>query len=100
LVSGPMILDERVRLEDIGADLVAPGDVLLAAGEMPQLLLFFFAVVRPELGAENLHREVAVAMLRSLRLRADHDPGGNVGDPDRGLGLVDVLSPRSARAES
>ncbi len=44
---GPVVLDEGVRLEDVGADLVAPGDLALLAVELGD----FLVALRPPAGA-------------------------------------------------
>src|SRR2546421_1225778 len=45
------------------------------------------------------HRLGAIAMLRAVLLHHHHDAGRNMGQANRGLGLVDVLAARAARAQ-
>src|SRR5882757_9322049 len=83
----------------IGADAlgtVAGADLLAAirrAGRIDALLL---GVV--DAGAQDVHRRGAVLMLRAAVLHHHHDAGRNVGDPDCGFGLVDVLAAGALRA--
>ena len=78
----------------IGSDpLVAhPGADLTAALPGDGLLPFLFRpLVEP--GAEDREGAVLVLILAPLILALDHRARGQVGHPDGGLGLVDVLSP-------
>ena len=59
---------------------------------------FFLGGLR-ESGGEALHCLVAVGVLRTFRLRFDHDAGRDVGDADGGVGFVDVLTAGARGAE-
>src|SRR6202022_2862563 len=77
----------------IGADALrtVPGADLLATIRRSRGVdALAFRVV--DAGAQDVHRRCAVLMLRTAVLHADDDAGRNVGDADRGFGLVDVLA--------
>src|SRR5690606_9636426 len=95
---GAQILDQLVRLQDVAADLVAPADraAVVELGEVLHPLGLLHLV---ELGLEGVHRRRAVLVLAPLLLAGDHDARRDVGDPDRRLGLVDVLAAGAARPE-
>ena len=67
--------------------------VLQALSGVP---LVEFLLVEPRL--ERLHRDVAVLVL-GFQAGGHNDSAGEVGDPHRGVGLVDVLAARAAGAE-
>src|SRR2546428_1116932 len=98
LETRPMVLHERVRVEDVGADLASP----VGGAELTALLrLRFF--LRPHLSlkqprAEDLHRGFLVLELRALVLARDHDAARQVRDADGRLGLVHVLPACASRA--
>ena len=73
-----------VTAADLGAAL---------AGTLGLLALLFGFV---ELGAQDLHGAVLVLVLRTLVLALDNNAGGDVGDTDGRLGLVDVLAAGTA----
>src|SRR3990167_9086097 len=68
-----VILDELIGMQDVAADLVAEGEVLLLAAELiqPGLLFPDFQIVQPRF--EDLHRRVAVPVLGPLVLRGYDD---------------------------
>ena len=94
-VVGDAVLREVVGADPLGAvdgaDLAAAGvagggvGLLLGGGQQP--------------GAQDAHRLLLVLQLALLVLAADHDPGRDVGDADRGVGGVDALAARAAAAE-
>ena len=51
-----------------------------------------------EAGLEDPHRRLLVGRLRALVLALDDDACREVRDPDRGVGLVDVLTAGALRA--
>ena len=51
-----------------------------------------------ELGAEHVHRFLAVGVLRALLARGDDDAARLVQNPHRGLHFIDVLAARAAGA--
>ena len=53
---------------------------------LPRLLSFI------EFRAEDLHSAILILVLAALILTLDDGSGGNVGNADRALGLVDVLT--------
>src|SRR5438270_8458215 len=98
LDAGPDILDQRVGLERVVADLGAELGRQHLALQVVDLLggqqLLALEKARPQ----HLHRDLPVLDLRALVLAGDHDPGRQVRDPDGRLGLVDVLPPGTAGA--
>src|SRR3990172_1501992 len=91
LLARPMIFDQLVRGQDVGPNLVAPGDGRLYPLELGHLLVLLPLVVIVEPGPQDLHGHGLVFVLRALVLAGGHDPGGQVGDADGGVGHVDVL---------
>lgn len=77
-----------VRTDALGT--VARADQQLALGGDGVLRGAGLHVV--ELGRQPGHGAGTVLVLRALFLALDHDTGGQVGDPDRRVGLVDVLA--------
>ena len=92
---GAMVLHQLIRLEHIGPDLAAPGDVLLFAHQLPEFffLLFFPHFIQPRF--QDFHGNVLVLELRPFVLALHYDIGGEMCDPDRGIGLVHVLPARA-----
>jgi len=98
LLAGPVVLDHLVGLEDVGADLVAPGDpslliVGLGGGRLP-----FGDLALVEFGFEHLEGGGPIPMLAPVALALDHDARGQVANADGRVGLVDVLTTRAAGA--
>src|SRR3954453_15740510 len=98
LVIGSEVLDHLVGVEDVAADLVAPtrGEVLT-----PDLAELFLPLLELELEQPRLQdpdRHLAVLGGRPLVLAGDHDPGRDVREPDRWLGLLDVLAAGTRRS--
>src|SRR4051794_14398335 len=89
---GPVVLDHGVRVQDVGADLRPEVHVERLAARLGDLLAAAALLELDELGAEHGHRGRAVGRLRALVLALNHDAGRLVGDPDRRVGLVDVLA--------
>ena len=96
---GAVVLDHGVGLEDVGADLVAPGDFAFFAVEFFHFAAFFVLLEFVEFGAEDFHGLVAVGELAALGLAGDDDAGGLVGDAYGAVGFVDVLPAGAAGAE-
>src|SRR5438876_1694534 len=88
---GPVVLDELVGLEDIGADLTAEADLLLLADEGVELLLLLLLCQLVEARPQHLHRPHLVFQLGALVLALHDDAGGDMRDADGGLHFVDVL---------
>src|SRR4029450_12382756 len=88
-----MVLDELVRMEDVGPDLGAPFDLGLFPALRGDLLLPLLALELEESRPQDPHRHFPVLVLAPLVLALGNDARGEVRDPDRGIGLVDVLPP-------
>ena len=90
----------RFSREVVGADLLralAGADLAAAILGDRVLLLAQLHLVEPR--AQHLHRLRAVLDLRLLVLLRDDDAGRDVRDADGGVGRVDALAARAARAE-
>src|SRR3990172_9587088 len=92
LIAGAVVLHHLVRMEYVGADLVAPGgrDVLPL---QPRLLLRpLLQLQHQEPRLQNLQRALLVAVLGALVLAGDGEAAGDVRDADGGGVLLDVLA--------
>src|SRR4051794_6154712 len=98
LVVGPVVLDHRVGVQDVGADLRSEVHVLRIAFLACQLLRALALALLDELGAQHLERRLAVLRLRALVLALHDYAARPVRDPDGRVGLVDVLAARARRA--
>ena len=87
-----VVLDHRVRVQDVGADLRAEVDVLRLAPLGGDLLAALALLALEQLGAQHLHRRVLVGRLRALVLALHDDPARAVRDAHGRVGLVDVLA--------
>src|SRR5215210_7847287 len=94
---GAVVLYHLVGVEDVGADLAPPLDVRPFAFQGGQLLLALLPLELEEARPQDPHRYLAVLVLAALVLALDDGTGGEVCDPDRRVGLVDVLSSGSRR---
>src|SRR5918999_6162279 len=94
LLAGAVVLDELVRVEDVGPDLGSPLYVGLLAALGGDLALPLLALELEEAGPQDPHGNLAVLVLAPLVLALHHDAGRQVRDPDRRVGLVDVLPSR------
>src|SRR6185312_13747109 len=92
---GDAALREVVRADALAA--IAAADQALALGGLLGMALAAFLVAQPR--REHRHRALAVAMLRAIVLAFDDDTGGEMREPNRRVGLVDVLAARARRAE-
>ena len=86
-----MVLDHLVRVQDVGADLVAPAGLDVLALEHRDLRLALGDAALEQAGAQDLHRRLAVLVLRPLVLALRHDARRDVREADGRIGLVDVL---------
>src|SRR5215211_272758 len=86
-----VVLDHRVRVQDVGADLRAEVDILRLAALARDLLLALALLELDQPRAQHRHRGRAVRRLRALVLALRDDAGRLVRDADRRVGLVDVL---------
>ena len=94
------MVGDTVLGEVIGADLAGPvagAYLAFPLGGNGGVLLLLLGLV--QLGAENFHGPVLVFILAALVLALHHRAGGQVGDADGGLSLVDVLSACAGGAE-
>src|SRR5918998_2463966 len=91
LLARAVVLHQLVGVEDVGSDLGTPLDVRLLPAYGGDLALPSLALELEEARPEDPHRYLAVLVLAALVLALHHDPGRQVGDPDRRVGLVDVL---------
>src|SRR5688500_11724942 len=96
-LAGAMVLYELVRVEYVRPDLGTPLDIRLLPALGGDLLLSLLALELEEPGLEYPHGHLAVLVLAALVLALCHDACWEVRDPDRRVGLVDVLAagPRS-----
>ena len=92
-----MILDHGVGHEHIAADLVAPGDLVLHALDVLDLVHVLLLCDLVELCLQHFHGVVTVLELAALGLAADHDAGGLVDQTDSRRSLVDVLAAGTGR---
>ena len=93
-----VILDKRIGHKDVGAYLAAPGDFLLHALDVVDVVQVLLLGDFHQLGAQHTHGGVPVLELAAFRLAGDDYACGNMRDSDCGLGLVDVLAARTAAA--
>jgi hypothetical protein len=94
-----VIADATLR-EIVGADAFGPvarADLAAARGGARRIKLLALMVVQP--GAQHGHRLGAIAVLRAVLLHHHHDASRQVGQADRGFGLVDVLAAGAAGAQ-
>jgi hypothetical protein len=73
---GSMIFDHLVRLENIGADLVAPSYVALFSVLTIQLGSFSILFDLVDFGFEHVQSHLAISTLTPFGLAGYHDPGG------------------------
>src|SRR3569832_552773 len=85
---GNAALREVVGPDAIGA--VAAADQVLASAGFGGVLRLDFAILLAR--RQYAHRQGAVAVLGAVVLAFDHEPGRQMGNADRGVGLVDVLA--------
>src|SRR5207302_6678153 len=94
----PVVFDQRVRVEDVRSDLIAPGGVAVLPAQGGELLLLLLVLQFVEPRLEQFHRGELVGVLRALVLTLHDDPGGHVGNAHRRLYLVHVLAAGAAGA--
>src|ERR1019366_10547984 len=96
---GADVLDQRVRLHDVVADLAAEGDFALLV-VLPFGLGFAFLLLDlVHLGFQQGHRVGVVLVLTALGAALGGNAGRDVGVTHAGLGLVLMLSAGPAAAE-
>ena len=94
-----VVLDHLVGVQDVGADLVAPAGLDVLPLEHGDLGLALGDAALEQAGAEDLHRRLAVLVLRALVLALGHDARREVGEAHGRVGLVDVLPAGALGAE-
>ena len=90
--TGPVVLDHRVRMKHVAADLASPRRRPSLASRGLHLLVALAFFQLDQLRPEHLHRRRLVLGLGALVLALDDDSGRQVGDAHGGIGLVDVLA--------
>ena len=95
LVLGAQVLDHLVRVQHVGAHLVAPRRAGVLEGVHLGLLLL--AAALEQLGLQHHHRRGLVLQLAALVLAGDDDAGGQVGQAHRGVGGVHALTAGARR---
>src|SRR6266404_458373 len=93
-----MIVDHRVRLEDVASDLTAEADVGFRRIQLRLVRVAFFDLSLVQLVLEHLHCGRLVLELRPLRLRADYCTRRKVRDTHGGARLIHVLAAGSRGA--
>ena len=86
------VLDHRVGLKYVGADLAAPLDLLLISFELLDLSFLLLLLKFKELGAQHLQALLAVLQLRALVLALHDDARWHVRHAHGGRRLIDVLT--------
>src|SRR5262245_34459138 len=86
-------------MEDVAPDLVAPAGLDVLAAKRSQLGLLLLERALEEPGLENADRGLLVLGLTALVLALGDDPGRQVRQPNRRIGLVDVLAAGALAAE-
>src|SRR5574344_1873503 len=81
-VVSPVVFYKSIGLEYVGADLAAPGNVLLGNGVGLLFLLLLLLIILIELGPEHLEGYILIHILASFVLALDHYSCGIVGDSD------------------
>ena len=94
-----VIVDHRVRLEDVAADLAAEAHVALRRIQLRFLLRLLLRLELIEPVLQLLHRRRLVLVLRPLGLRRRDDARRDVRQSHRGARLVHVLAAGARRAE-
>src|SRR6476619_7852237 len=88
----PVILDQLVRVEYVAADLAPEIGLLRLTALAGELLLPFLLLELRQARLEDPQRRLLVRGLRALVLNRDDSSCRQVRDPNRGIGLVDVLA--------
>ena len=94
-----MILDHRIRLENIRTYLAAPFDLLLIAFKLRQLGFLLFQLQFKEFGTQHLQTLLTILQLRTLILALHDNTGRFMCHTHRGRSLIDML-PASTACEA
>src|SRR5215218_9279824 len=92
LLARTVVLYELVGVEYVRPDLRAPLDLGLLPALRCDLLLPLLAFELEEPRTQHAHGHLAVLVLAALVLALGYDARREVRDPDRRVGLVDVLA--------
>src|SRR5436190_4437831 len=98
--AGAAVADQGVRLQDVVADLVAPGHLALLVVLLLDLGLDLLLLDGIEASLEQLHRVVVVLVLAALGATLAADSSRQMDYPHARLRLVLVLPAGTARGES
>ena len=100
LVARPQVLDHLVGVQDVAPDLVAPAGLDVLAPELAELGLLLLERALEQARLEDLDRHLLVLGLATARSGSGPRCSvGQVGQPDRRVGLVDVLAAGALGAE-
>src|SRR5690606_36687945 len=91
-----VVLHQAVRVEHVGADLVAPGNVRLLAARLRKLLALLLQLALGQLRPQHRHRPLAALDLRPRAVALEYDARRDVGDALRRFGLVRLLAAGAA----
>ena len=97
-VTGAVVFDHLVGLEDVASYLATPSDVVFAAVGFVDFGAAFVLLDLVEFGFQHADGFGPVFGLGAFDLTGDDDAGGEVGDADGGFDFVDVLSAFAAGA--
>ncbi len=97
LEASAVVLDQPIRLQDVGADLRAELDVLAFAPQVFQPLLALPAHPLGQPGLQDAHSHSPVLNLGPLVLARRRDAGGEMRDAHGRVGDVHVLATRARR---
>src|ERR1019366_9146235 len=90
------VFDHPIRLEDVAANLVAPGNAAFVTVEPLHFSLLRVHALGVDAREQKLHRRGAILMLGTLALRGHNQPRRQVRDANGGLDLVHVLAALAA----
>src|SRR5918912_2263802 len=94
LLPSAQVFHELVRVEDVRSDLGPEPHLGLLPALRGDLPLPFLALELEEASPQDPHGDLAVLVLAPLVLALHDGPSREVRDPDRRVGLVDVLAAR------
>ena len=87
-----MVFYHRIRLHDIGTNLVSPANLLDFTADTGKLLCILLLLQQIQLCFQHLHRFVFVHVLGTLILALYDNTSRNMGNTDSRIRLVNVLS--------
>src|SRR5207248_1311137 len=98
LVLRAQILDHRVRMQHVAADLRAEARVDMVAAQLSHFALPLLELHLDQAALEQSHRVLPILQLRALSLSGDDDACRLVAQAHRRTDLVDVLAAWTTRA--